>query len=58
MLDIVITGGTPSSCRGEKADIGISGERIVAIGAPGQLGRARRRRVRSTGDRADRRTRR
>ena len=38
MLDIVITGGTavlPSGA--EKADIGIQGEKIVAIGAPGAL---------------------
>src|SRR5690242_14162510 len=38
MLDIVITGGTavlPSGAK--KADIGIQGEKIVAIGAPGAL---------------------
>src|SRR5436305_13312665 len=38
MLDIVVTGGTavlPSGA--EKADIGIQGEKIVAIGAPGTL---------------------
>src|ERR1700691_1785158 len=38
MLDVVITGGTavlPSGA--EAADIGIAGEKIVAIGAPGAL---------------------
>jgi dihydropyrimidinase len=38
MLDIVITGGTavlPSGA--EAADIGVSGEKIAAIGAPGSL---------------------
>src|SRR5436305_1127338 len=38
MLDIVVTGGTavlPSGA--EKADIGIQGEKIVPIGAPGTL---------------------
>jgi dihydropyrimidinase len=38
MLDVVITGGTvvlPSGA--EKADIGIAGEKIAAIGAPGAL---------------------
>src|SRR5256714_8929129 len=38
MLDIVISGGTavlPSGA--EKTDIGIQGEKIVAIGAPGTL---------------------
>jgi dihydropyrimidinase len=38
MLDIVITGGAAVLPAGaEKADIGISGEHIVTIGAPGSL---------------------
>jgi dihydropyrimidinase len=38
MLDIVITGVTAVLPAGaEKADIGVSGEQIVAIGAPGSL---------------------
>src|SRR5216683_1997003 len=38
MLDVVITGGTSVLPAGaEQVDIGISGERIVAIGAPGSL---------------------
>src|SRR5260370_15728439 len=38
MLDLIVTGGTavmPAST--EAADIGVSGGRIVAIGAPGSL---------------------
>src|ERR1700747_3299964 len=38
MLDIVISGGTTVLPSGpEPADIGVSGEHIVAIGAPGSL---------------------
>ena len=38
MLDIVITGGVAVLPSGpEQADIGVSGERIAAIGAPGSL---------------------
>src|SRR5271168_2495927 len=38
MLDIVVSGGTAVLPSGpEPADIGVSGERIAAIGAPGSL---------------------
>src|SRR5947208_17075898 len=50
MLDIVVTGGTavlPSGA--EKADIGIQGEKIVAIGAPGTLAPLGGRTVDATG---------
>src|ERR1700752_3390402 len=51
MLDIVITGGTavlPSGA--QQADIGIEGEKIVAIGLPGSLaGLGARRAVDATG---------
>ncbi len=50
MLDIVVTGGTavlPSGA--EKADIGIQGEKIVAIGAPGTLAPLGGRAVDATG---------
>ena len=36
MLDIVVSGGTAVLPSGpDPADIGVAGERIVAIGAPG-----------------------
>src|SRR5579884_856109 len=50
MLDIVITGGTvvlPSGA--EQADLGIQGERIAALGAPGSLTQGAGRVVDATG---------